>query len=108
MSERRSLRATMANASATVRVAIAGVVLRRSSRGLSLEEAVECVFNFNCLGIVLSPLQYREELLAFLETVDARRPRTVVEIGTFAGGTLSLLARCAASDATVVSVDLPG
>jgi predicted O-methyltransferase YrrM len=107
MSERRSRFASVAAASETVRTAIASVVLRRSGRELPLKEAVERVFRFNCLGIVISPLQYREELLAFLEIVDKRRPRTVVEIGTFAGGTLSLLARCAAADAVVVSVDLP-
>ena len=89
-------------------VSIASIVLRRSSRGLTLKDAVEHAFAFNCLGVVISPLQYREELLALLEIVDERRPRTVVEIGTFAGGTLSLLARCAASDAIVVSIDLPG
>jgi predicted O-methyltransferase YrrM len=107
MHARRSLFALLEAASETARTAIASVVLRRSGRKLSLEEAVEHVFRFNCLGIVISPLQYREELLAFLEIVAERRPRAVVEIGTFAGGTLSLLARCAAADAIVVSVDLP-
>jgi predicted O-methyltransferase YrrM len=90
-----------------VLIAIASVALRRSSRGLALKEAVERVFTFNCLGVVISPLQYREELLALLEVVEERRPRTAVEIGTFAGGTLSLLARCAAPDAIVISIDLP-
>ena len=74
---------------------------------MTLPEAVERVFTFNCLGVVISPLQYREELLALLEIVDERQPRAVVEIGTFAGGTLSLLARCSSRDAIVVSVDLP-
>jgi predicted O-methyltransferase YrrM len=90
-----------------VLISIASAVRRRSSRGLTLEEAVEHAFTFNCLRVVISPLQYREELLALLEIVEERRPRAVVEIGTFAGGTLSLLARCAASDAIVVSIDLP-
>lgn len=88
-------------------MAIAGAVLRRSGRGLALKDAVEHVFTFNCLGVVVSPLQYREELLALLEIVDERRPRTVVEIGTFSGGTLSPLTRCAAPDAIVISIDLP-
>ena len=107
MSERPCI-APIAAARERVLISIASIVLRRSSRGLTLKEAVEHVFTFNCLGVVISPLQYREELMALLEIVDERRPRTVVEIGTFAGGTLSLLARCAASDAIVVSIDLPG
>jgi predicted O-methyltransferase YrrM len=86
---------------------IAIVALRRSARRMTLPEAVERVFTFNCLGVVISPLQYREELLGLLQIVDERQPRAVVEIGTYAGGTLSLLARCAARDAIVISVDLP-
>jgi predicted O-methyltransferase YrrM len=74
---------------------------------MTLPEAVEHVFTFNCLGVVISPLQYREEILALLEIVEQRQPRAVVEIGTYAGGTLSLLTRSAARDAIVISVDLP-
>jgi predicted O-methyltransferase YrrM len=88
-------------------VEIAVVAFRRSTRNLALSDLVERIFRFNCLGVRLSPLQYREELLGLLEIVNQRQPRAVIEIGTYAGGTLSLLTRCAAADATVISIDLP-
>jgi predicted O-methyltransferase YrrM len=53
------------------------------------------------------PLQIREEILALLEAVRELEPRRVVEIGTAAGGTLFLFTRVAASDAALVTVDLP-
>jgi predicted O-methyltransferase YrrM len=46
------------------------------------------------------------EILPFLERVARLEPRTVCEIGTSAAGTLFLLTRVAAGDATIVSVDL--
>jgi cephalosporin hydroxylase len=90
------------------RVALAGRALARSGPLPRVEEAVERVFTFSCLGISVSPLQYREELIPFIELVAAQRPSTVVEIGTCRGGTLWLLSRFAAAAATLVSIDLPG
>jgi predicted O-methyltransferase YrrM len=52
--------------------------------------------------------QKPSELTALLELVAELRPRRVVEIGTFHGGTLWAFAQLATSDATLVSVDLPG
>ena len=52
-------------------------------------------------------VQKRSEFAPFLATVLKRRPKTVVEIGRAAGGSLWALCRAAASDATIVSVDLP-
>lgn len=57
---------------------------------------------------LIKPQQIRSELLRFAEIVDQQRPRGVMEIGTFRGGTLCILSRLAAADATIVSVDLPG
>ena len=53
-------------------------------------------------------MQRPRELLAFVARVRALAPRAVLEIGTASGGTLLLLARAAAADATLVRVDLPG
>lgn len=53
-------------------------------------------------------IQNPVELTAFLQLVRARRPRTVVEIGTARGGTLYALAQIAEPDAVFVSIDLPG
>jgi predicted O-methyltransferase YrrM len=53
-------------------------------------------------------IQNEYELRAFLEIVQKRRPKTVVEIGTARGGVLYCLSQLAAPDATLVSIDLPG
>jgi predicted O-methyltransferase YrrM len=53
------------------------------------------------------PEQVRSEIVTFIEHVAARRPQTVVEIGTRIGGTLLLLTLAAAPDATIISVDMP-
>ncbi len=55
-----------------------------------------------------APTQVRAEISTFVESVAARKPRAVLEIGTAAGGSLLLLILAAAPDATVISVDLPG
>jgi cephalosporin hydroxylase len=54
------------------------------------------------------PMQDPTEAIAMMEAVEEMRPRTVLEIGTAWGGTLFLLSRAAASDALLISVDLPG
>jgi cephalosporin hydroxylase len=53
-------------------------------------------------------MQKASELAPLLELVGARRPRTVVEIGTASGGTLAGWCAVAEPDATIVSIDLPG
>ncbi len=60
------------------------------------------------LGAIFRPLQKRGEICALIEYVRALRPRTVLEIGTNNGGTLFLFCRAAASEASIVSLDLPG
>jgi predicted O-methyltransferase YrrM len=51
--------------------------------------------------------QIPQEIAALYKTVAAQRPRVVCEIGTFRGGTLFLWTRAAASDALILSMDLP-
>jgi predicted O-methyltransferase YrrM len=58
------------------------------------------------LGII-RPIQIRSEILNLLRLVREKRPRTVLEIGTDRGGVLFLLTKLSASDATIVSIDLP-
>ena len=70
----------------------------------NVEQLVDCVFR--CESI--APIQIRSELVRMLEVIQKARPRTVVEIGTAKGGTLLLLCCMAVSDATIVSIDLPG
>jgi predicted O-methyltransferase YrrM len=56
---------------------------------------------------VIRPLQHRSELLELARIVSAAQPRAMLEIGTFRGGTLFIFARLAASDAVIISLDLP-
>jgi predicted O-methyltransferase YrrM len=52
-------------------------------------------------------LQKPPELSELLWLVEEHKPRNVLEIGTYAGGTLFCLCRLAQADATIVSVDKP-
>jgi cephalosporin hydroxylase len=56
----------------------------------------------------ISPIQSRPELIALLKVLKQARPSRVLEIGTANGGTLFPFTRIAATDALLVSVDLPG
>ena len=79
----------------------------RQLRNVSgFEAALERVFSPAMRFI--RPLQSRMELEGLLGEVARLRPSTVVEIGTASGGTLFMLARVASTDATIVSIDLPG
>ena len=53
-------------------------------------------------------VQKPSELAGLLELVADLRPRRVLEIGSYRGATLWAFAQLAASDAILVSVDLPG
>lgn len=48
------------------------------------------------------------ELRGLVQLVRDLQPRTVIEIGTMTGGTLAAWCACAAQDATIISIDLPG
>lgn len=56
---------------------------------------------------LIRPMQDRSELTSLLKMVSGQKPSVVVEIGTATGGTLFLLARVAAADALIISIDLP-
>lgn len=60
------------------------------------------------LAMCAGAAQKFEELHGLVELVQGEQPRTVLEIGTMAGGTLAAWCKCAAPDAVIVSVDLPG
>jgi predicted O-methyltransferase YrrM len=57
---------------------------------------------------VIKPLQVHSEFHRFAAIVARLRPKFVLEIGTFFGGTLFVLSRLADHGATIISVDLPG
>ncbi len=52
-------------------------------------------------------MQKPQELSELLWLVEEHAPKTVVEIGTYAGGTLYCLCRLAQPDATIASIDKP-
>jgi cephalosporin hydroxylase len=74
----------------------------------STEELFDFVQGFNYRGIAITSWQKKDEILGLLGLLARLRPQSVVEIGTASGGTLFMLTQVAASNATIVSVDLPG
>jgi predicted O-methyltransferase YrrM len=56
---------------------------------------------------VFPAIQNPKELRLFLDEIAARRPKTVVEIGTAAGGVLYCLSQLSDPDALLVSIDIP-
>lgn len=57
---------------------------------------------------IFPAVQNPNELRAFLEAAQERRPKTIVEIGTAAGGTFYCLSQIADPSALLVSIDFPG
>jgi predicted O-methyltransferase YrrM len=72
----------------------------------ALSEAYEFVASFRYGEVQPAPFQIREEIIGLLERLSEQPPRSIVELGTARGGTLFLLTRVAAHDATLVSVDM--
>jgi predicted O-methyltransferase YrrM len=87
------------------------MVFRRLQAGISttrsLDAALDAAFDSDYLGVHFTPIQVREEISGFLNLLARRPPATVLEIGSENGGTLFLLARAAAPDAHIISLDLP-
>lgn len=54
------------------------------------------------------PIQTKSELIEAMQIVEAFRPRRVVELGVFRGGTLYPWTMCSADDAIVIGIDTPG
>lgn len=75
------------------------------SGSMTAETAIKLLFSPGARNI--RPWQHEDELLGLARLIAERKPRTVVEIGTAAGGTLFLATCLAADDATIVSIDLP-
>jgi predicted O-methyltransferase YrrM len=73
---------------------------------VEIESAYDFVAGFNYGSIQTGPRQIREEMVELLERLAVMRPHTVLELGTFRGGTLFLFTRVAAAGATLVTVDM--
>ena len=51
--------------------------------------------------------QIKSELLNLLLILKKNKPKNILEIGTYGGGTLLLLSQIASKDALIISIDLP-
>jgi len=80
-------------------------VVKESKRSnLNAEDAIELLFSKK--GKFIRPWQHRKEILELAKLLEARKPKTILEIGTASGGTLFLSALLADSNALIVSIDL--
>ena len=75
---------------------------------LRFQQGTRQIVDFILSNPLIRPLQVPSELHRFAEIVASIRPRKVLEIGTFQGGTLCMFARLSAPRATIISIDLPG
>jgi cephalosporin hydroxylase len=70
-----------------------------------VEEVIN--YSFSVLGGFIKPVQIHEEFKAFLEMLQEKNPKIVLEIGADKGGSLFTLCKLAPEDAIIISVDLP-
>jgi len=75
---------------------------------LRLQHGAHQIVDFVLSDPLIQPVQVPSELHRFGEIVASICPKKVLEIGTFQGGTLCILARLSAPRATIISIDLPG
>lgn len=80
---------------------------QRAARTRGVDDVLDLAFTFNAFGITIRPSQSRWEFRQLLTEVARLKPRAMLEIGTANGGTLFAFTRVCASDAHVISVDLP-
>jgi predicted O-methyltransferase YrrM len=90
----------------TMTFAARRALARRATKSGTIEGALDTAYAFEDWNVI-APNQIRSEIGVLLALLAADPPRTVLEIGTARGGTLFLLSRVAAEDATLISVDLP-
>jgi predicted O-methyltransferase YrrM len=82
--------------------------LRKETSGFkTMEEAINRAYTIRFWDLQFRPMQVRTEITAFLKKLEQKPPSTMLEIGTEKGGTFFLLARAAAPDALILSLDLP-
>lgn len=95
---------------------IAKVVVSQSIKNVmksfdngEIKDTAEDITNllFSKKAQYLRPWQHKEEFLALAQTAEAKKPQTVLEIGTATGGSLLMLSRLSADNALIVSIDLP-
>jgi len=103
---------TVNNPKDVLRIPVATIVslgLKKAShRCRTVEDLVNLLYSFRLSRLIIRPFQVKEEILILLKLLVRVQPRAILEIGTATGGTFFLFSRVASSNATVISVDLPG
>lgn len=74
-------------------------------RLLPVPDSPPAVVDFALGKEAIKCLQHRTELLELSRIVADLKPKAILEIGTYKGGTLFTFARLAAPDATIISLD---
>ena len=87
------------------RLRLLGSYFQLQRKRANIEEYLE--FIQTTARRMYAPLQVSSEILSLMKLVASEKPKSVLEIGTANGGTLFLLARSAAPDAHLISLDLP-
>jgi predicted O-methyltransferase YrrM len=80
--------------------------LRRAAATTSTDDVLDAVYAAGDEPLELGPFQVRSEITAFVSLVSEEQPRRVLEIGTWRGGTLYLLAWASGPGARLLSLDV--
>jgi len=83
-------------------------LIHDSKKCKSLEDFIDFAYNFRYDEFSIVPLQKKGEIITLLKILQQHKPKNILEIGTAGGGTLFLLSRIADTNATILSIDLPG
>jgi hypothetical protein len=85
---------------------------RKFARCSNLDDFIALSFSrqqalWKLLGISIRPSQRKSEFYELLRLLDNHKPRFIIEIGTWDGGTLFAFTKVASPEATLISLDLP-
>jgi cephalosporin hydroxylase len=87
-----------------INIALCSQKLKRLPKDQSLLDIVGFALSDKAIAVQQVP----SEITEYANLIDKLKPKTAVEIGTSRGGSLFILCRLAAPDATIISLDMPG
>lgn len=85
---------------------------RKFARCSNLDNFIPLIFSrqqliWKLLGISIRPSQRKTEFYELLKLLNNHKPKFIIEIGTYDGGTLFAFTKVASPEATLISIDLP-